>query len=80
MSKLNGPYKFFYSKEQAGMNDDIEKTYVDIDGEMKEYTECVHRVHTERDYYIPHEERFKDSILVGRVLNPTIKKGSVLDA
>lgn len=91
MSRLNGIWKFYYSKKQLEEKKKLaseissklegftlEKTYVEIDGELKEYTEAAHVMHTNSDKYTPHEKRFEDSRVVGRVVNPTIKRGRLL--
>gem|GEM_PF-3772729 len=72
MSKLNGLWIFFYSEEQAKSRDF--KTFVDVDGELKEYTEGVHALNIQRSDYVPHKERYKDSVLVDRVQDPVIKR------
>lgn len=72
MNRLNGLWIFFYSKEQAESKD--YKTFVEVDGELKEYTEGVHALNTQRSDYVPHKDRFKDSVLVDRALNPIIKR------
>jgi ApbE superfamily uncharacterized protein (UPF0280 family) len=86
MSKLNGLYLFYYSKEQLKgrkkftKEEDLpfKRTYVllksENDIQEKEYTECVHTAHVEASNYTPHEDRFEDSEFVGDVENPEIKE------
>jgi hypothetical protein len=71
---------FYYSEEQEEMENFVhaEPTYVEINGEWKQYTECAHERHTRRSDYKPHKDSFEDSKLLGRVNNPEIKKGSHL--
>ncbi|MFP4661953.1 MAG: hypothetical protein ACLFPF_07180 [Halanaerobiales bacterium] len=78
MSKLNGIWRFDYSKTQGEENGD-RHTFVEIDGEMKEFTECCHIAHTQKRDYVPHKERYEDSVFLGGINNPTIKRGCLLN-
>jgi len=75
VSILNGYWRFCYSDEQKEMNKDNGiNTYVKIEDGWEEYTETVHISHTQQDDYKPHERRFEDSVEVGIIEKPKIKK------
>lgn len=87
-ARLNGPYIFFFSETQKKENEGkkyydprlkikrpIRPTFVKICGEWKEYTECAHLRHIQRDDYIPHDKRYDDSVCLGPVVDPEYRIG-----
>lgn len=72
MSKLNGVWQFYYSEEQA--EGAPVRNFVEIDGELKQYTEAVHASNYKTDDYEPHEDRYEDSELVASLKNPVVYK------